>query len=47
MVGMKVKLDSGRNQPYQTWGTSDGEGVYKPEVQSLANEFGLYACALQ
>ena len=43
---MKVKPDNGRNQRYHAWGAFDGEGVYEPEVQRLANEFGLYACSL-
>ena len=36
MAGMKVRPHIGRNQPYQAWGTFDGEGVYKLKVQRLA-----------
>ena len=30
--------------PIKLGGTFDGEGVYKPEVQRVANEIRPYAC---
>ena len=43
-AGMEVGPRSGRKQAYRALGSLDGEGLYKPGAQTLANELELYTC---